>query len=161
MGPALVRIDDRLLHGQVALGWAATLGSKLIVIANDEVAGDDWLARLYADAAPPTVRVEIVAVKEAAQRYVEFADEALAAIVLVKNPTDAVELVELGAVVSAVNVGGMHFEEGKRQLLPYLCVNDLDESALRRLLELGVRVEAQDVPGGRCYDLAALLGGTG
>jgi mannose/fructose/N-acetylgalactosamine-specific phosphotransferase system component IIB len=161
VGPALVRIDDRLLHGQVAMGWAAALGSKLIVIANDEVAADDWLARLYADAAPPEASVEILAIKEAAERYAEFTNEALAAILLVKNPADAVELVDLGAETEFVNVGGIHFEEGKRQLLPYLFVDEEDEVALRRLLELGVKVEAQDVPGGRRYELAALLGGTG
>lgn len=157
MATALVRIDDRLLHGQVAVGWVAALGSKLIVIVNDEVAADDWLAGLYADAAPPEVRVEAFAVDEAAERFAEFSDERLAAIVLLKSASDAVRLAESGAVTDAINVGGMHFELGKRRLLPYLFVDDQDESALLRLLELGLRVEAQDVPGGRSYDLATLL----
>lgn len=157
MGPALLRIDDRLLHGQVALGWVIALGSKLIVLANDEVAGDAWLAEIYAGAAPADVRIEILTLKETAGRFGEFCDESLAAIVLVKTAEDALDLVEMGAMTETVNVGGMHFEQGKRRLLPYLYVNERDEIALRRLLGLGVKIEAQDVPGGKSHDLAALL----
>jgi mannose/fructose/N-acetylgalactosamine-specific phosphotransferase system component IIB len=161
VGPALVRIDDRLLHGQVTQGWAATLGSKLIVIADDEVAGDEWRSQIYTEAAPPEARVEVLEVKEAARRFVEFVDDELAAIVLVKDAFDAVELAERGADVRSVNVGGMHYVEGKRELLPYLFVDDRDESALRRLIELGLKVEAQDVPGGKRHSVATLLEKTG
>jgi mannose/fructose/N-acetylgalactosamine-specific phosphotransferase system component IIB len=152
-----VRIDDRLLHGQVAQGWAAVLNSKLIVIANDEVAGDEWLSGLYSDAAPPETRVEVLGVNNAARRFAEFEDDELAAIVLLKDVFDAVRLAESEARVKSVNVGGMHYEDGKRELLPYLFVDERDETALRRLIQLGLNVEAQDVPGGRCYSVAELL----
>ena len=157
MGPALTRIDDRLLHGQVSMGWAPALGSKLIVISNDKVAGDRWLSGIYTDAAPQGVRLQVLTLKETADRFAELSDESLAVIVLVKTPADAVLLWEMGARPDAVNVGGMHFAEGKRRLLPYLFVDDEDVRALRRLMDWGVTVEAQDLPGGGRHDLGALL----
>jgi mannose/fructose/N-acetylgalactosamine-specific phosphotransferase system component IIB len=156
-----VRIDDRLLHGQVAQGWAPVLGSKLIVIANDIVAADAWLAQLYSEAAPPGVQVGIFTVEEAGGRFAEFADDVLAAIVLVKSASDAVKLAECGADAEAVNVGGIHYDDGKRELLPFVFIDGRDEAALRRLLELGLAVYAQDVPGGKRYDVATLLSYSG
>lgn len=157
MGPALLRIDDRLLHGQVTQGWVPVLGSKLIVIANDEVAGDEWLSRLFCEAAPPGARVSILGVREAAESLEEFGSEGSATIVLVKSASDAVRFVERAAGVKRVNVGGMHYEDGKKELLPYLFVDERDESALRRLIEMGLEVEAQDVPGGKRHSLVSLL----
>jgi mannose/fructose/N-acetylgalactosamine-specific phosphotransferase system component IIB len=157
--PALVRIDDRLLHGQVAHGWAPALGSKLIVIADDDVAGDAWLSEIYAGAVPPGVRLEILTVREAADRFADLSDASLVTILLMKTPTDALALVESGARPESINVGGVHFEKGKRQLLPYLFVDDEDIGALRGLLEHGVKLVAQDVPGGKRHELAPLIEG--
>lgn len=157
MGPALLRIDDRLLHGQVALGWAAALGTKLIVICNDELAGDEWSSGLFAGATPPGVRLEILTLGETVRRYEEISQENLAAIVLLKSPRDVVTLLEMGARPAAINVGGMHFEEGKRRVLPYLFVDEDDVLYLRSLIESGISVRAQDVPGAESRDLRELL----
>ncbi len=158
MGPALIRVDDRLLHGQVTAGWAVALRSKLIVLCSDEVAGDEWLREIYASAAPTELRLEILDLKRAAERFEEFADESLAAIILFKTPAEAVALTDMGPRPDRVNVGGMHFEEGKRKLLPYVFVDDEDVAAFRRLMERGIAVEAQEVPGGKRHDLGAILG---
>lgn len=157
MEPALVRIDDRLLHGQVSQGWAPALGSKLIVIADDGVAGDAWLSEIFAGAAPPDARLKILRLDAAARCFADLSDESLASILLMKTPADALRLVELGARPKSITVGGMHYREGKRKLLPYLFVDDADLRALRRLLERGVKLVAQDVPGAKRHDLAALI----
>jgi mannose/fructose/N-acetylgalactosamine-specific phosphotransferase system component IIB len=159
LAPALVRIDDRLLHGQVSQGWVPALGSRLIVIANDQVARDAWLSEIYTAAAPPDVRLEILTLEEAARRFPDICDSSLATILLMKNPADALSLIEMGARPEWINVGGMHFEEGKRRLLPYLFVDEADTRVLKRLMECGVALVAQDVPGGRRHDLAALIAG--
>jgi mannose/fructose/N-acetylgalactosamine-specific phosphotransferase system component IIB len=153
----LVRVDDRLLHGQVAIGWAGALDSKLILVANDEVAGDGWLRALYSEAAPPGVSVRICTLTEAPAQMNSVAAGSKAAIVVVKIPADLVALYEMGARFEEVNIGGMHYEKGKRELLPYMYVGDNDVRALRRLLDWGVNVNAQDVPGGKCYDVRSLL----
>jgi mannose/fructose/N-acetylgalactosamine-specific phosphotransferase system component IIB len=155
--PALVRIDDRLLHGQVSHGWVPALGSKLVVIANDSVAGDDWLAEVYAGAVPPGVRLEVLTLGAAADRFADLSDASLVTILLMKTPADALALVESGARPESINVGGMHFERGKRKLLPYLFVDDRDVGAFRGLLDRGIELVAQDVPGGRRHEVAALL----
>jgi len=152
-----VRIDDRLLHGQVSLGWAPALGSKLIVVADDEVASDPLAAELYAQAAPAGVRVQVLTVRDAARRFDEFRDESLAAIVIVRTPADALRLVEEGAAVEAVNVGGLGHERGKTRILPFFYAGEEDIAALRRLIDLGIAVVAQDVPGGSKADVRSLL----
>jgi mannose/fructose/N-acetylgalactosamine-specific phosphotransferase system component IIB len=154
---ALLRVDDRLLHGQVAIGWAGALGCKLIVVANNEVAGDGWLRSLYAGAAPPGVSVRIRTIRETADRIEAVAAGSEAAIIVVKDPTDLVDLYEMGARFAEVNIGGMHYEEGRRMLLPYVYVGEHDVRALRRLLDWGVDVTAQDVPGSKRHDIRSLL----
>jgi mannose/fructose/N-acetylgalactosamine-specific phosphotransferase system component IIB len=154
---ALVRIDDRLLHGQVAIGWARALGSKLIVVANDEVAGDGFLRRLYAEAAPPGVRVRIWTLKDTADQARAVAEGPDAAIIVVKDPRDLLDLFEMGAPFKEINIGGMHYEEGRLELLPYVYVGDHDVHSLRRLLDMGLVVVAQDVPGNERHDVRLLL----
>jgi mannose/fructose/N-acetylgalactosamine-specific phosphotransferase system component IIB len=154
---ALIRVDDRLLHGQVAVGWADALGTKLIVVANDEVAGDDLLRRLYAGAGPPGVGVSVLPLKEIAQQIEGMAACPDSVIIVVKRPADLVELVELGCRFTEVNIGGMHYEDGKQKLLPYMYVGDGDVRDLRCLLGHGIEVAAQDVPGARRYDVRSLL----
>ena len=157
MALGLVRVDDRLLHGQVAIGWAGSLGSKLIVVANDEVAGNDWLREIYEKAAPHGVGVRIWTLEETAARAAALLGDPETAILVVKDPADLAKLHEMGFEFSEANIGGMHYDEGRRELLPYVYVGDRDVRDLRKLLDSGVDLFAQDVPGGRRHEIRSLL----
>lgn len=152
----LARIDDRLIHGQVTVGWGRKLRPQNIVLASDEVAADAWQSRVYAMTVPPEVKVMVLAVDEAATVLQRPADHGLAGrrvLVLTGTAGDMTRLVESGAPVTAVNVGGMHFARGKRELLPDVYMDRDDLEALRTLGARGVAVSVQSVPGTPAEDL--------
>ena len=153
MTVALARIDDRLIHGQVTVGWSQQLEPDLILLANNSIAADAWQSRVYASSVPPEIGVAILSVHAAAARLAEAEESGESILLLTGSPGEMAELVRLGAPVSRVNVGGLHFAAGKREMLPFVYVDRHDLRAMRRLLALGVTLAAQQVPGGRVHPL--------
>jgi mannose/fructose/N-acetylgalactosamine-specific phosphotransferase system component IIB len=147
----LARIDDRLIHGQVTVGWNQHLRPERIVLANDAVAADPWRRRVYAASGPPRVAVAIASLNRAAPLLKEpgGSDGAARTILLTATPGDMLELVRSGVHLNEINVGGLHHQPGKHALLPYLYVDAWDLSVFRTLLATGCRLVAQQVPGGR------------
>jgi PTS system mannose-specific IIB component len=153
----LVRIDDRLLHAQVALGWAGSLSPDLILIADDAMASDPSQAELLRLGLTSSVELTIVDVERAAILLRQSASDARKCILLVRTPLQALQLLDAGVLLDAINVGGMHFAEGKSRLLPYVYVDRKDIETLRQISSRGVRLTALDVPGNPSYDLIKLL----
>jgi mannose/fructose/N-acetylgalactosamine-specific phosphotransferase system component IIB len=158
MAVTLVRIDDRLIHGQVVLGWARVLKADRIVVANDRIAANEWERRLYAASVPPHVAVSFSPV----ERLESEAAQGQSVIVLFESVADLHKAVRSGAGFEEVNVGGLHYREGTKEVLPYVYLSEEDRSALKSLVESGVRLVARDIPGNPAVDLRALLvhGGT-
>jgi len=154
---ALARIDDRLIHGQVTVGWAGHLKPDRIVLVNDEVAADEFENELYRAAVPPGIELSILSVSDALRGFEKLRGSDEKVILLVGSPRDMLRLVEGGARVDEVNLGGLHFEEGKRKLLPYLYVNGEDENDLRELIRRGVHLYCCDVPGNEKVELKDIL----
>lgn len=151
MTVTLARIDDRMIHGQVTVGWGQQLQPDLILLANNAIAADPWQSRVYASSVPPEIAVEILSVAEAAARLAAAEEANESVLLLTGSPGEMAELVRLGAPVGKVNVGGLHFAAGKREMLPFVYVDRQDVVALDRLLRAGVTLSAQQVPGGRDY----------
>ncbi len=145
----LARVDDRLIHGQVTVGWSERLRPDRIVLASNAIAADPWQSRVYASSVPPSIAVSVLSLARAAAalRAPEAADERT--IVLTATPTEMGDLAHLGAPLPSVNLGGMHFGAGKLEMLPFVFVDRQDLDALRRLLGAGLALSAQQVPGGR------------
>ena len=142
----LARIDDRLIHGQVILGWVPALKPDRIIVANDRVAGSDWERKFYSSCVPPEVHVSFAGVAETARQIGGnlFHDESL--IVLVESARDALALLSAGIDIKDVNVGGLHYREGSIELLPFVFLTADERAALRELVKRGVTLTAQDVP---------------
>ncbi len=142
----LARIDDRLIHGQVVLGWVPVVKPDRIVVACDRVAASDWERRFYSSCVPSEVRTSFFSVEETARRMVEepLAGEQL--LVLLESAEDAWKLVAAGIALQEVNVGGLHYREGSIELLPFVFVTPGERSFLRELVKRGVSLSAQDVP---------------
>ena len=153
MPVVLARIDDRLIHGQVTVGWSRQLRPDWIILANNAIAADAWQSRVYASTVPPEIKVSILPVSRAAAELgnPQHLDERI--LLLTGSAEEMNELVRIGAPVAAVNVGGLHFAAGKREMLPFVFVNETDLRALNRLLDMGTMLWAQQVPGGREYTL--------
>jgi len=153
----LTRIDDRLIHGQVTVGWGEALKPDRIILANDEVASNEWEQELYRAAVPSEIEVCVTSVKDAAAILSEEEHNGRRTILLVASPQDVLRLFHCGAHIEKVNVGGLHFREGKHALLPFVYVDEDDLNALRTLCQRGIRVECQDVPTCRRIGMEKLL----
>lgn len=154
---ALVRIDDRLIHGQVTVAWGGWLDPDRIVLANDEVASCDWRCELYDDEDTLGAAVSIVSVEGFGQALADGTWEGERVLLVVGSPADLLSLVKAGLDVPSANVGGMHHAEGKRELLPYVFVDEDDVRAMREIMDLGTELEARDVPQAQPHDLRDLL----
>jgi mannose/fructose/N-acetylgalactosamine-specific phosphotransferase system component IIB len=150
----LVRVDQRLFHGQVAVGWVPGLDADHVLIGDDALAADAFGCEVMTSAAPPELTVEVVTIAEAARRFGALEGRT---ILVVRNPAALLELVRVGAKVQDANVGGLHWKEGARRFLDYLFVTPGDIAALAEVAALGVRLTAQDLPGNPKVDLNAAL----
>jgi len=147
----LARIDDRLIHGQVTVGWSERLRPDRILLANNAIAADPWQTKVYSSTVPPEIEVSILPVSKAAASLAapERLNEQV--LLLAGSVGEMAELVRIGVPVGEVNVGGLHFGPGKREMLPFVYVDRQDLKAFVRLLEMGMSLSAQQVPGGREY----------
>ncbi|GAB2028089.1 PTS galactosamine transporter subunit IIB [Lactovum odontotermitis] len=143
----LTRIDNRLIHGQVGVTWTKTLGANLIVVA-DDAASTDTLAQelmsMTADSSGAGVRFFTL------QRTIDIIGKAAPQqkiFLVVRNPHSARILVEAGVPIKQINVGNMHFSEGKHALSKKVYVDDQEVEDLNAIIKSGVEVYIQDVPG--------------
>jgi PTS system mannose-specific IIB component/fructoselysine and glucoselysine-specific PTS system IIB component len=158
----LYRIDDRLIHGQVVVGWGQPLDLTRILLVDDEVAGSDWEQELYRMGVPPGVEVLFLGIDEAARRLPELQRDPRRAIVLVGDIRTMAELLERSpAHVPAVNLGGVHHAAGRTQRMRYVFLSEEEELLLRQIAARGVVVTAQDVPAARPVPLDVVLAGDG
>jgi mannose/fructose/N-acetylgalactosamine-specific phosphotransferase system component IIB len=149
------RIDDRLLHGQVVENWLEVLRPKRVLVVSDRAFGDPLLLELYRAALPPGIGVEVLPVAGAAARIAATAREPV--LVITASPEDALAILEEGAAVERVVVGGLHHAPGRLRVLDFIYLGAADRAALAALRARGVRLVAQDVPRRAEVDLGPLL----
>jgi PTS system mannose-specific IIB component/fructoselysine and glucoselysine-specific PTS system IIB component len=155
---ALYRIDDRLIHGQVVVGWGQPLELRFIVLVDDEVAGSEWEQELYRMGVPPEMAVYFIGVADAAARLPEFERDPYKGIVLVGDIGTMQRLVaSTGSQIRTVNIGGVHHSPGRAGRLRYVFLTPSEEKGLRDIAALGAEVTAQDVPSARPVPLEELL----
>ena len=152
----LNRIDDRLIHGQVVVGWGQPLDVRFIVIVDDLVASSDWEKELYRMGVPPEMEVRFHSAGDAAAILDVYRTEPEPGILLIGDIATMRELVLHGGV-REVNVGGIHHRAGRRQYLRYVFLTDEEQRALREVAALGALVTAQDVPAARAIPLEEML----
>jgi PTS system mannose-specific IIB component/fructoselysine and glucoselysine-specific PTS system IIB component len=146
---ALYRIDDRLIHGQVVVGWGQPLNATFIVLVDDEVSGSDWEQDLYRMGVPPQIEVIFASVERAAEQLPAWEADERVGILLVGDIDTAVALTQRAPQVRKLNVGGVHHRTGRRERLRFVYLTDEEAAKLRRLAADGVDVTAQDVPTAR------------
>lgn len=151
MGPndhmkiGLARIDDRLIHGQVATRWTKETNVTRIIVVSDEVAADTVRKTLLTQVAPPGVTAHVVDVAKMIRVWnnPKYAGERV--MLLFTNPTDVERLVEAGVKIPSVNIGGMAFRQGKIQVNNAVSVDEKDIAAFKKLNERGIELEVRKV----------------
>ena len=161
MALELFRIDDRLIHGQVVVGWGQPLDLRFIVLVDDEVAASDWEQELYRMGVPQDMDVYFDTVESAAENLARYKDDERRGILLTGDIGTMTRLVDATDDIRRVNVGGIHHKPGRTQRLRYVFLTPAEEAQLRALAGRGLEVSAQDVPAARPVPLEECLEGTG
>ncbi|HEX2635764.1 MAG TPA: PTS sugar transporter subunit IIB [Gemmatimonadales bacterium] len=144
---ALSRVDDRLVHGQVVIGWGRSLGIALIVLVDEGVAASAWEQDLYRMAVPAGVELRFATVAEAAARLDEWQASPVRTMLLTGDVETMVALHRSApAIVHRINLGGIHHRPGRRERLPYVYLTDDELHALEAVQTSGAQVTAQDLP---------------
>jgi mannose/fructose/N-acetylgalactosamine-specific phosphotransferase system component IIB len=155
----LYRIDDRLIHGQVVVGWGQPLDAKFIVLVDGAVASSDWEQELYRMGVPPHMDVYFVAAGNAVDLIRKLQQDERPGILLTPDIATMHQLVD-AEVIEAVNVGGIHHRPGREQKLRYVFLSP-QEAAELEAMGRRVRVFAQDLPGAEEYSIEQILSGQG
>jgi mannose/fructose/N-acetylgalactosamine-specific phosphotransferase system component IIB len=156
MSLRLVRIDDRLIHGQVVAVWLRALGAERIVIVDDATARDEFLRDVLVMAAPPGVPVEVLGVADGAVRLIELAATPEPVMVLARKPGTILALRHAGVPMEVVDLGGMGAGPGRRRLHRTISISPEELGELRELERLGTAVQIQIVADDRPIPLRSL-----
>ncbi|MDH2924117.1 PTS system D-mannose-specific IIA component (Man family) /PTS system D-mannose-specific IIB component (Man family) [Nicoletella semolina] len=141
----LARIDDRLIHGQVATRWTKESRVSRIVVVNDDVAKDQVRSSMLKSVAPPGVTAHVVGIEKMIRVYnnAEYADERM--MLLFTNPTDVVRLMEAGVEFKSINIGGIAYKDGKKMITSAVAVDEKDITAFKALHEKGIELDVRKV----------------
>jgi fructoselysine and glucoselysine-specific PTS system IIB component len=142
----LTRIDDRLLHGQVAFTWTPALGADCLLIANDKVAKDEFLKMTLGLAKPAGVKLFIKSVSDAAAFLNDEKNRNLKILVLINSVKDAHTLVNEVPEIRSVNFGGIRTKEGAKLVSKAVALTGDDMPLIREMLVKGIELEIRQVP---------------
>lgn len=132
----LLRIDDRLMHGQIGKSWLKEVGADIIVVVNDKTFMDENSQKLMEIVTPLNTKIYFLTVEKAIKELDDLEDDA-EALVLVENPKDALSLIENGLDIDMVNVGNMSRKYYKKKVNATVYVDDDDIACFKELKDLG------------------------
>ena len=153
----MLRIDDRLVHGQVVIGWVPHCHAQAVVVASDAAAADEVQQALMRMAVPEGVELFVLGVADASRLLQAVGDERRV-LVLAPGPLEALKLLELGVKVERVNVGGLHYTAGRVQLGKAIFLSYEDREALRAIAARGVALEGRALPGDAALNIFEMMG---
>ncbi|RYL91670.1 PTS sugar transporter subunit IIB [Sporolactobacillus sp. THM19-2] len=153
----LLRIDSRLIHGQVANNWVNHVGAGTIIAANDSAAKDDLRKTLLLQVAPGNTKSYVMSVAKTARCYKNPTYKDLDVLMVVETPRDVLRLMDDGVEVSQVNVGGITYKEGMTLISEAVSVSKEDIEAFKELDERGVKLILQQLPNTSATDFMGRL----
>ena len=153
------RIDERLIHGQVAGIWSTSLSTQRIIVANDEAATDTLQKSSLRMAAPSSMRLSVLGVEAAAKNIQSGKYGKQRLFLLFKNPKDVLRFIEAQGPIKTVNVGNMSYKEGAREVTKSIQVLPEEEQIFETIASKGVTVTAQLVPNDPVVDFMKKLRG--
>jgi D-glucosaminate-specific PTS system IIB component len=156
MGLRLVRVDDRLIHGQVVAIWLKALGARRILIVDDRTAHDEFLREVLELAAPAGTPVEIHDLASGRERVREAAASPEPVFVLVRSPVTALRLREAGVEFPLLNVGGLGAGPTRKPLYRNISASPDERDAMRQLEQMGTKVELRIVENDRPVAFASV-----
>lgn len=153
----LLRIDSRLLHGQVATNWAKVLKVDRILVVSDQVARDNIRKTLIKQASPPGIRVHVIPLMKMLRIYFDPRFNSFKALILVEDPHDAQILIQNGIQVKLVNIGALSFNSTRQMVTDSISVDQDDVAAFQWMHEQGIKLDIRKVSGDSSKDLWKVL----
>jgi fructoselysine/glucoselysine PTS system EIIB component len=153
----LVRIDDRLVHGQVSFTWVPSLGTDCLLVANDKIAKDDFQKMTMGLAKPAGVKLLIKSVSDATVFLNDEKNKALKILVLINAVKDAHTLANGVQEIRSINFGGIRAKEGAKLISKAVAVTDEDIVIIKELLQRGIELEIRQVPSDEKQKVSALI----
>jgi Phosphotransferase system, mannose/fructose/N-acetylgalactosamine-specific component IIB len=153
----LLRIDSRLIHGQVANNWVNHVGAGTIIAANDSAAKDDLRKTLLLQVAPGRTKSYVMSIDKTARCYKNPSYDKLDVLLVVETPKDVLRLMDQGVEVKEVNVGGITFKEGMTLISEAVSVSKEDIEASQELDRRGVKLVLQQLPNTSATDFMGRL----
>lgn len=152
-----IRIEERLIHGQVATVWTQALKPNRIIVVDRDTSQNDLQKKVMRLACPQGVKLSIFSPKRAVERLAEepYGEERV--FMLLKNPANLKELFDLGFEIKTVNVGNMGGKPGAVEVKKGVCVTPEEASIFRELYAKGVRYTAKMVPSDPDVDFMSLI----
>lgn len=141
----LTRVDNRLIHGQVGVTWVNHLGANLILVADDEVSNDSVQQNLMEMVVPDSIQTRFFSIEKTIN-VIHKANENQKIFLVCRTPQNALKLIEGGVPIKELNIGNMHFNEGKEQISSTVSLDENDKQTIRKILDHGVKVEVRRVP---------------
>ena len=158
MAIVLYRVDERLIHGQVVVGWATRLHPTRIIVVDDELAQSPWEQELYCLGLPGDLTTEFDDVAHARAQLNEWRSGTDRVMILTRDVRTMRRLGEAGLLKGEeINLGGIHYAAGRTAVLPYLYLSEEERQEMAALSADGAVVSARDLPGGKRVDLSHLL----
>ncbi|MGD0279030.1 MAG: PTS sugar transporter subunit IIB [Smithella sp.] len=154
----LVRVDSRLVHGQILEAWVPFVKAKCIIVVDDKVAADSFFETVIRMAVPSEIEVIISSVDDFVQNYTYTHGSGKKTIVLFSNIADACDAFERGFHFDRLNIGNIYNNEYKICCSTSVFLCDEEIKKLENLLkEAGVFVELQRVPKSRAVNIKEAL----
>ena len=152
-----VRIDDRLIHGQIVASWISVLGCTTIVVADDKAAGDDLQRMLLSLAVPPNIALKVLKVEDAAAYLNDPATDRAKVLGVLRDVLGALALVEHGVELSEINVGNVSANPKKTKYSKSVWLDEADIQNFTKLKDKGIYLEVRVVPNEKGTDLFSML----
>lgn len=154
--PLIIRIDDRLIHGQVIVGWGDKLGLYRIILANDEAANNESLSELYKSLMPPEIDGYVFSLSDTVKFLRQNPSDGRTMLV-VGSPKDTLDLLKFGLKADRVIIGGLHNRSGAKKILSYFFLDDKQREELIKLLKMKIPLICQDLPNNPPFKISEQL----
>ncbi len=151
-----VRIDDRLIHGQVVAAWLRSYSSvRHILVVDDETSKDPFMHEMFKLLVPAGITIQIINVEEAATIFKGELEKPT--MVIVKNPLTIKRLMDNGIQFEKINIGGMGMTKGRKKLFQNVSSTPEENEIIREIMDQGVTVEIQIIPAAKVVNLKTVL----
>ncbi len=151
------RVDDRLIHGQVATSWIRGLHVEVVVVVDDRIAKDEMQKSILKMSAPADTRVYALSINGFLERYQKGILDKYRVMLVFENVHAPYDMARKGFQMETLNLGGMRFKEGRRQISKALSLSREEEELIRKMAEMGIKIEHRQLTGDDSLDVLSLL----